>query len=800
MESIVKDLRFGLRMLVRQPSVYAVAILTLALGIGFNSAIFSFAKAALFDPLPYDEAQRLVVVWQDYERRGGPQKEWLSYPNFVDYRAQNQTLEDLAVFEETTFVVTANGEPESVTGERVSPAMFDLLGGGWLHGRGFRPEEGNRGAASVAVVSHGFWQRRFASDPEAVGRQVVLDDEPHTVVGVLPKDFFMPLVPDVAVVVPLKAPEPTPDARQELTLRAIGRLKAGMTLAQVRTDLEGVAQRIEQENPDAVDDVGAAAFPLRTEVMGEAKPVLMALLVTMAMILLIACVNVANLLLARATARREEIGLRAALGAQPQRIVRQIFVESLLLSFVGGGLAIVLAVAGVDMLKGLARATAFPLPNLDSVQVDGGVLGFALLVTVFSGLLFGLAPVLEVRRTDIVRTFQGVASGRSTARRTGRVLVVLELALALVLLVGAGLMLRSLGKLQQVDTGFDPAGILAFEVQTPRTRYPEGHQVESFYGDLLENIRSLPGVVSAGAVSSLPMGGSNTDARLRIEGREESEDGVKLWYRIVTPGYFETSGLSVLQGRGLEAGDKDGAPLVIVINGAAAKLHFPGENPVGRGLLTSADRYEIVGVVQDGRSFSLKAEEPPAIYFSHGQISGRAMGIVVRTLGDPWQLAKPVRSVLSELDPAIAATDLQPLEELIAASVASERALGILMSAFGLLALTLAGIGLYGLIAYLTSQWSREIGIRMALGAERAKVIGLVLKEALTLSFAGLVVGLLVTLGLTRFLKSMLFEISAFDAVSFVVSAVILTLLAVLASYLPARRASRLDPARVLRG
>jgi putative ABC transport system permease protein len=786
-------------MLLKRPGFLAVAVLTLALGIGANSAIFSFVKVALLDDLPYRDAGRLVVVWQDYQRRGGPEREWFSYPNFVDYRAQSRTLADMAVFSAGTFTLSGGGEPEAVSGVLVSPSTLSLLGVRFPVGRGFLASEGAPGAAPVVVLSHGLWQRRYSRDLHITGKKIVVDDVPATVVGVLPEGFEMPLEPDAALFMPLPPPALRPGARGNVTLRAIGRLAPGATLAQARADLNAVAQRIAQENADAPRDVGAAVYPLRDEMMGPVKPALVALLVAVVFVLLIACVNIANLLLARATARRGEIGLRAALGAAPRRLVRQILTESLFLALLGGALGILLAVAGVDILKRLAVSAAFPLPGLDAVHVDAGVLLFTLGLVTATGLLFGLAPALEIRRTDINRVLQGNAGGRSTAGRTGRLLVVCETALALVLLVGSGLMLRSLERLRQVDTGYNTSGVLVFQVQTPGTRYPEAHQVRAFYADLLARLSRLGGVASAGAVSSLPLGGSNTDARFRIEGRPADADPVSFWYRIITPGYLATSGLTVLQGRGITEHDQEGTPLVVVINKSTAQQYFPGESPVGKGLLTSRDRYEIVGVVRNARSFSLKTEEPPAVYFSHGQMAAREMGIAVRTQGDPRRMAGPIRAVLAQMDPAMAATDLRPLADLVDAAAAPERALGILIGAFGLLALLLAAVGLYGLMAYLTGQRTREVGIRMALGADSPRVLRLILAQALALSSTGLVLGLLAALVLSRTLQSMLFEISALDPISFAASAVLLTTITLLASYLPARRASRVDPATVLR-
>ena len=799
MGTFLKDLRFGARMLLQQPGFLAVAVLTLALGIGANSAIFSFVKVALLDDLPYQDSDRLVTVWQDYRAQEGPEREWFSHPNFVDYRTRSRTLEDMAVFSTDTYTLTGAGEPEAVAGELASGSIFDLLGVRFFQGRGFLPEEARPGAGPVAVIGHGLWRRRYAAGGNAVGDRILVDGIPHTVIGVLPEGFYMPFAPEAEVILPLDPSEPRYASRTDLNLRALGRMKPGVTLDQARADLNTVAIGIEQEDAEMDRGVRAAVYPLRDELMGAARPALVALLVAVAFILLIACVNLANLLLARAAARQGEVGLRAALGAEPRRLVRQILTESLLLSLLGGTVGILLAVTGVQVLKRLAALASFPLPRIENVQVDAGVVAFTLALVVATGLLFGLAPALVLRRPDLTRVLQGLATGRSTVGRAGRLLVVFEMALTLVLLVGAGLMLRSLEKLQRVDTGYDPAGVLVFQVFTPENRYPEDHRVRAFYGDLLERMQGLPGVVSAGAVSSLPMGGSNTDAGFRVEGRPADAEKIKLWYRIVTPEYFQAAGLALLRGRGIEARDQDGAPRAVVLNEAAANQHFPGENPVGKALLSSKDRYEIVGVVRNARSFSLKTEEPPAVYFSHGQVAARTMGVLVRTEDDPHQLAGPVRKALFGLDPSLAAMDVRPLDELVASSVASEKALGLLVGAFGLLALALSAVGLYGLMAYLTNQRKREIGIRIALGAGSLRVARMVLGQALTLSTAGMALGLLAALALTRVLQSLVFEVSTFDPLSFAASAILLTVIALVATYLPARRAISVDPATALR-
>jgi len=800
MDAFFDDLRYGIRMLLKRPGLYAVAILTLALGIGVNSAVFSFVKTALLNPLPYRDSGRLVAVWQDYRRHGGREREWLSYPNFADLRSQNRTLRDLAIFQVGNAVLTG-GQPESVFMESVSASTFDLLGVHFLHGRGFLPEEENHGAAKVAILGNKLWHSRYAGDPRILGKSIVIDGEPHTVVGILPPNFYAPLAIDPKLYTALQTPKREPGDRRELVYRGFGRLKPGVTLAQARADLGAVATRISQQNADAARDVGVAIYPLQDEIMGKAAPALLVLLVTAGFVLLITCVNVANLLLARAAYRRGEIGLRTALGATRRRLVVQMLNESLLLALLGGGLGIGVAIAGVAFLKKLAVTAAFPLPDLDAVQVDAGVVGFTLLTTIVTGYLFGLMPAFDARRADITRALKdgaSLASGRSTSWRTAHLLVVAEIALALMLLVGSGLMLRSLARLRQVDTGFDPSRVLTFQLDVLSSRQPKGQQVRAFYSNLISRLEELPGVVSVGAISTIPMAGDNEDSKFRIEGKS-AEERVQLWFRIISPGYFKASGLSLLQGRGIEERDQPSSPYVAVINRTAAEQYFPGENPIGRVLMSQESRFTIVGIAKNARSFSLTAEELPAVYLSQAQVTDRAMGIIVRTQGDPRQLAGPVRAILAEMDPTMAATNVTTLTDLITASLAPQRTLSLLLSFFGILALLLAAVGLYGLMTHLTGQRSREIGIRMALGSSARTVMRLIVGQAFVLSLAGIALGLLAALVAGRLLKSLLFEVSTFDVVSFAVSAAILLATALVASYLPARRASRLDPARVIR-
>lgn len=802
MSRFLSDLRFAVRSLLKHPGFSLVAVLTLALGIGANSAVFSFVKAALFDPLPYGEANRLVMVWQDYQRRGGPEREWFSWPNFVDYRDRSESLEDLAVFDHAAFVVTGpGGEAEAVIGELVTPNMFDVLDVRMEHGRRFLPEEGVRGAPRRTILGYDLWQRRYGGEEEIVGEAIIIDDEPHTVVGILPEEFRFPLISQAELFTVFQ--EPVRADRTGIFLRAVGRLTPGVSLDEARADLNTIADWIEQQ-PNSDAKVDAAIFPLREEIMGPVEPTLLVLLCTVAFVLLIACANVANLLLARAASRKGEIGVRTALGADRRRLIRQFLTESLVLSVLGGAVAVIFAIVGVDLLKHLAIATSFPLPRVAHIQVDGGVLLFTFGIVLLTGFLFGLAPILEIRRTDISRVLQegaAASSDQAAGWRTGRLLVVVEMAVALVLLVGAGLMLRSLEELQKVDTGYEAEDLLVFRLQTPGTRYPEAPQVIDFYRTLIERLEALPGVTSVGGISTLPLAPNNTSTMFQIQGRAENEPGERLgaWYRSITPDYFHTAGLSVLRGRGIEPSDQGDTSRIVIVNETLARQWFPETDPIGQILIKDSLEYRIVGVVENTRSFGLTQEEPPATYFAHPQLVFRTMGIAVRTERNPTAVVPAVRSVLSDLDPSMAPINMAPMEDFLMASVASERALGLLTGVFSLLALILAAIGLYGLTTYLSKQRTREIGIRMALGAGSESVRGLVLRQALRLAALGLAVGLLAAWSLGRLVDSLLYEVGSFDPLSVTVSVIVLLAVAVLAGYLPAWRASRLDPSQVLR-
>jgi len=800
--TVLSDLRYGFRKLVRQPGFSVIAILTLALGIGANSAIFSFFKKALLDPLPYRNADRLVMVWQDFQKRDGPQREWFSYPNLIDYKAQSSVLADLAGFDSSLYTVTGDGsEAEAVLGQVVTPSMFNVLGVRFERGRGFLQEEGDQ-HLPVAVISHGFWQRRFGGDPHIVGKRITVDDTPRTVVGVLPPQFYFPLATGADLFTPFRVPEPRPEERGNVNLRTIGRLKPGVTLAEAQANLSTMAARIASTYPESNADVGAFASPLRDEIMGPVKTALLLLLATVGLVLLIACVNVANLLLARAVSRRGEVGIRTALGAERRRLSRQFVTESVVLALMGGGVGVFLAFLGVELLKRLAVLASFPLPQVENVTVDATVLLFTIGVSLLTGLLFGLAPMIEIRRADIRRVLQegaGASAGRGSSWRAGRLLVVVETALAFMLLVGAGLTLRSFERLRQVDTGYDPKGVLVFRLLAPSRHYPQPAQVSDFYRELIDRLRGQPGVTAVAGVSTLPLTENNTDTGFSIEGRPASEGTIRIWYRATTPGYFEAMHLPVLRGRGIEERDQMGAPFIAVINESLAKQYFPDRDPLGRVLKSKKNSFTVVGVVKNATSFGLAKAESPAVYFSHAQFPLRPMGIVLRTTGDPNQLVRPVRAVLQQMDPTMPPLNMRPLSEMVAASVAPERALGVLMSGFGILALILAAVGLYGLMAYVTGERVREFGIRMALGADALSLRGLVLRQALLFSLAGAALGVFAAMSLTHVLRGVLFEIQPFDPLSFMLSLAVLIAVTLIASYVPAWRASRVDPSAVLR-
>jgi len=811
MATLMGDIRYALRGMLTKPAFSAIVLATLALGIGANVAIFSVVNGVLLRPLPYPQADRVVQIEhvEPYTT--------VSEPEFVDYRDGTKRFERMAAFSQGAGTLTGEREPERVTIARVSDGFFPILGVPTEVGRTFVPEEDRRRGfpRRAAVLSHGLWTRRFGADKSIVGKEIRINDVSVTVVGVMPERFKYPSS-EIALWMPLRLNYDTLWTRNNHYLWLIARLKPGVSAAAAESDLNTLAKQFVRDYP-AVYGQGlvASATPLPDKLLGKTRPYLFALLGAVGFVLLIACVNVANLLLARGEARRKELAIRTALGASRGRLARQVLTESATYAVAGGLLGIALAWWGQHALRAAAPAS---IPRVDQVTIDGGVLAFALLVTSLTGVLFGLIPALRGTRGDTVGTLRegGKTSSQFGIGRARGVLVVSEVALAVVLLTGAGLMIRSLWKLQAIDLGFNPKNVLAMSVSFPEPRGnlddPSGPQrtITQFYRDLTDRVQALPGVRSVGAVGDLPLSGGLSMWSILIDGSPmvPVSQAPAAMPQQVTSGYFRTMGIPVLRGREFTAEDRADAPLVALVNETAVKKFWPNKNPIGgtiKMLNPSSPWATVVGVVKDVRSAGYQEDIPPTMYFPHAQAgqsayyTPAAMSLVIKAEGDPTTLAGPVRQVVHQLNAMTPVSQVQTMEAAVAASVASRRFSTELLAGFAALALVLAGIGIYGVIAYDVSQRTYEIGLRMALGAQSGQVAGMMLGRGVRMVALGLVIGVGGSLAVTGVLKSLLVDVSRLDPVTIGGVVVVLAVVAAGAAYLPARRASAVDPMVALR-
>ncbi|HEX8149358.1 MAG TPA: ABC transporter permease [Pyrinomonadaceae bacterium] len=813
MTTLLQDVRYGLRVLWQKPGFTAVAVLTLALGIGANTAVFSLVSAVLVRPLKYREAERLVMVWEDETAAGFP-RETPAVANYADWRAQNKSFEDVAAVDQRTYDLTGRGgEPEKILGFGVTSNFFPLLGAEAALGRTLLPEEDKPGAHRVAVLSHGLWQRRFGGERSAVGGEVMLNGEPYTVVGVMPADFQFEYA-DVALWVPVAFTPEQLANRGNHYLEVVARMKPGVTAAQAEEDVKAITRGIAESHPDEATGLSAAVVPLREHLAGEVRRPLLLLLAAVALVLLIACANVAGVLLSRAAARRREIAVRAALGASRRRIVRQLMTEGALLSAAGGLLGTLLALWTFAFLQQLVPAgmRAMAEPRLDSA-----VLGFTLLVSLAASVAFGLAPALQASKTDLNDALKQAAGRSSTGagRRLRGAFVVAEVALALVLLVGAGLVVRTLYNLRGQYAGLKPESVMTLRTQLAENRYREPARRAAFYDGVLERVKGLPGVVAAGYTTAVPLtrkGGANG---LSVEGKENGPNAV--WnanHRQVSPDYFRALGLAVREGRGLTEQDDEGAPPVAVVNETMARSFWPGETAVGRRFKVGAPEspqpwLTVVGVVQDVRQMAsdepVKAEmyvhyrQAMRHFPSPGFASFAPRDLVVRTSVAPTSIVPAVREAVRELDASQPVSSVRTLEEVLGRDTAQRRVGVILLAAFAGLALLLAALGIYGVLAFFVVQHTPEIGVRMALGASPGDMLLMVVGRGMKLALAGVGVGLAAALVLTRLIESQLFGVSATDPFTFAGLALLLAAVALLACLVPARRATKVDPMVALR-
>ncbi|HKO05888.1 MAG TPA: ABC transporter permease [Candidatus Acidoferrales bacterium] len=812
MQTLWQDLRQGLRAMAKNPGFTLVAMLTLALGIGANTAIFSVVNAVLLRALPYPDSGRLVALWGVNDRTGDSQRA-VSYPDFEDLRAQSRTLEGAAAYNDDTATLTGIGEPLHLHDGVVSAALFKVLGVSPQLGRGFLPEEDNPGTR-VVVLSDRLWREKFGADSAIIGRALTLNGHSYTVVGVLPPAFQFPLDSDPRDLwttmgvyrVSDDGDKPMTERRGAHWLQAVGRLKPGVPLAQANAELAGIASALSKQYPDTNSHLSLRAEPALDALVGDARPALWILLGAVGLVLLIACANVANLLLARATARQREVAVRAALGASRARILRQLLTESVLLALAGAVPGVLLAAWATKILSTLP---SLQIPRLAQAVVDWRALLFTLAAALATAAIFGLVPAVHAAQFSLTGSLRECGRGSGASVRHARLrstLVVFEVSLALLLLIGSGLLLRSLVRILQVPPGFDPKGAIAFDLDLPGTRYGKPEQSARFFRDLLPKLNALPGVVSASAVVPLPFSDDSIGTSFDIEGRpvpKSEQPGTQ--FRCVGLDYFRTMHIPLISGRTFTASDTRGSAPVIIINQTLAKRFFPNENPIGKriqpGISDTGDTVmrEIVGVVGDVRHRRLWRAPDPETYAPYDQVAIGGMTIVVRGDADPQALIPMIRIEVKRMDSELPLYNVRTLEDYVAGSVAQRRFTALLLGIFAAVAMLLAAVGMYGVISYGVAQRTHEIGVRIALGAESADVLRLVVGQGLRLTLLGVALGCLGALGASRFLSGLLFGVAGDDPVTFGAVATMFLAVALVACYVPARRAMRVDPLVALR-
>jgi putative ABC transport system permease protein len=812
MNTLLQDIRFGLRMLLKSPSVSIVATIALALGIGANTAIFSVVNAVLLRPLPFPDSDSLVSLFETDTQRG-LQRGSHSYPNFFDLRAQNNVFERTACYHNSDFIMTGRGEPARLQGAVVTADLFPLLGVSAELGRTFLPDEDKPSETGrVAILSKALFQKRFGSDPSIINQSITLDGKSYTVVGVMPGSFEFPIQNDpvelwTTIAGDASGKEPVTAQRGAHFLRVIARFKPGITQEAAQADLTTVAARLEQQYPDTNTHRSLRVEPALKAIVGDVRPALLILLGAVACVLLIACANVANLLLARATRRHKEMAIRSALGASRGRVVRQLLTESVLLSLLGGAVGLLLAVWWSDLLVALGKED---IPRAVHVGMDWRVLGFTLGVSVLTGLIFGLAPAFHSSRTDLVESLKDGGRGTSEGARRNlvrNVLVVTELAIAVVLLVGAGLLIQSLWRLQHVNSGLQPENVLTFNAALPETKYNSDRQAQ-FFIDLRQRLETTPGVRSASTIFPLPLTGDRFVISFEIEGRPMApKDHPSAEFFTTGVGYFKTMGIPIIKGRDFDDRDKHGSTPVVIVTEAFARRYFPNEDPIGKRIKPGISSIEdedttmrdIVGVVGDILNVDLSTETKPAYYVPQTQVPFSQMVGVVKTVNEPHTLISVVTKEVGALDQDIPLFAVKSMQEYLSSSVATPRFNTTLLAIFAAVALVLTIVGLYGVMSYSVAQRTNEIGIRLALGAQSRDVLLMVVKQGSALILVGLVFGLAGAYALTRLITSLLFGVTAKDPFTFVAAAVLLAIVGLLACYIPALRATKVDPMEALR-
>jgi len=803
-DTLRRDLQYAFRMMCGRPSYTLLALIALALGIGATSAIFSVVNGTLLRPLPYHDAQRLVWI-SGTNPPAGIKEESASGPDFLDWRGQNRSLEDVACFSGWQPVLTGQGAPERIPGGRVSATLFRLLGVPALRGRTFGPEDDQPGKSQAVVLSYGLWQRSFGGVPQVVGKSITLNGDLFTVVGVMPATFLYPSASASEIWTVYDTASLSKRGRRADHLGVIGRLKNGIELSQALADLNAVAAALEARYPETNTNWRIVAMPLLDRAIGRMKPALYVLFGAVGLLLLIACTNVASLLVVRGMARQKEIALRAALGAARRRVVRQLLTESVLLAAIGGALGLAVAWIGV---KGLVAVSPADIPRIRNVGIDGVVLGFTSLVSILTGVFFGFVPALQLSQPDVAETLKEGSRGATQGRRSTRarnVLTVSELSLAAVLLIGAGLLVRSYLRLLAVNPGFRTEQLLTFRLSLPAAKYSDDVRIAAFYERALQRIRAVPGVVDVGAASDPPFLAANY-LSFRVQGRAPLPPGANqdAQTSVATPDYFKVMGVPLVRGRLFSERDSRQATLAAVISESMARRYWPNEDPVGRRIaIDGSDNHpnwrEIIGVVADTRSESLGELPYPQLYLPYAQLPQRSMTVMVRTAGKPLSVLPDIRAALYSVDQEQPLHAVSTMEEILSASIAQQRLSMLLLFVFALLALVLAGVGVYGVMSHIVGQRTQEIGIRMALGARPLDVLRMIMGQGMTLAAIGILAGALAAVGLARLIAGMLYGIEATDPATFVSVVAVLAAASFLACYVPARRATRVDAAIALR-
>ena len=820
METLFKDIRYGIRNLLHRPGFSAIAVVTLALGIGANTTIFSVVNAVLLRPLPYQQPEQLVQVYDSLAAVGFPQA-GLTQMEFVRLRNESTAFAQVGAYQSGTLTLSGAGEPERVSVTAVSGNFFTLLGMNPQLGRTFRPEEDEQSRANVAMLSHAFLQSHFAGNPNILNQTLTLNGASYSIIGILPANFESP--PDLQngtpaqIVVPLSLNLANLD-RGSHGVNTVGRLREGINPSQALSETNLIIGRVAKENQTYYPADGSFhsyLTPLHEVIVGNVRPALLVLLGAVGFVLLIACANVANLLLARGEARQKEVSIRAALGASRSRIVRQFLVESIMLALVGGSAGLFLAWGGLDLLIALNPGD---IPRLEQIGLEPRVLAFTVTLSMATAMIFGLAPALHAARSDLHSVLK--ASGRTssyTHGRMGQVLIVTEVALAMLLLVGAGLLIKSFWRLERVKTGLNTDHVLTMRLSLPASAYQNSQQIVTFYNRLLDQVNALPGVQAATVTDALPLSGNNDDTMMQIDGRPFDLKGLGMStdFRVVTAHYFRVMGVKLESGRLFSGADQEGAPLVAVINETLAKTHWPNEDPVGKRVRlldappeqATTSFMTIVGVVADARNRALTAPTRQELYVplpQHGlSITSlglrRSVNLALRTSVDPLSLTNAVREKVWSLDRNIPIANVQTMEQLVHSAVVQPRFNTILLGIFALVALTLGAVGIYGVISFTVGQRTQEIGIRMALGARAGDILRLVVRRGLGLALTGMAAGIAGAVAVSRLLTTLLFEVSPTDPLTFVVVTLLLATVALLACYIPARRATKVDPLIALR-